>query len=137
MDQASGAVYLESWQKRGVARLADASGSTASRIWSISFMRFRMRCNLETAPNIGELSSIGPLLEGNVPVFPMARRSRGGPPDLWAIQPTLGQKQKTCKKYSTKTENKRTEINTTTTKDTQNTCIYRGANKTNHTQLEQ
>ncbi len=85
MDQASGAVYLESWQKRGVARLEDASGSTASRIWSISFMRFRIRCNLETAPNIGELSSIGPLLEWNVPVFPMARRSRGGPPDLWAL----------------------------------------------------
>ncbi len=42
-------------------------------------MRFRMRCNLKTAPNIGELSlvsAIGPLLEWNVPVLPMARRSR-------------------------------------------------------------
>ncbi len=35
-----------------------------------------------------------------------------------------------------KTENKRKEVNTATIKDTQNTCIYRGANKTNHTQLE-
>ncbi len=62
------------------ARLADASGSAASRFWSICFMRFRMRCNLKTAPNIGEVSfvsAIGPLLEWNVPVFPMAsRRSR-------------------------------------------------------------
>ncbi len=43
-------------------------------------MRFRIRCNLKTAPNIGEVSfvsAIGPLLEWNVPVFPMAsRRSR-------------------------------------------------------------
>ncbi len=62
------------------ARLADASGSAASRFWSICFMRFRMRCNLKTAPNIREVSfvsAIGPLLEWNVPVFPMAsRRSR-------------------------------------------------------------
>ncbi len=52
----------------------DASGSAASRFWSIC-LRFRMRCNLKTAPNIGELSlfsAIGP----NVPVLPMARRSR-------------------------------------------------------------
>ncbi len=52
-------------------------------------MRFRMRCNLETAPNIGELSlvsAIGPLLEWNVPVLPMARRSQApqtsGPYDI-------------------------------------------------------
>ncbi len=46
-------------------------------------MRFRMRCNLKTAPNIGELSlvsAIGPLLEWNVLVFPMARRSRAPRP---------------------------------------------------------
>ncbi len=79
---------IKSWQKRGTvrvtdplfdARLADASGSAASCFWSICFMRFRMRCNLKTAPNIGELSlvsAIGPLLEWNVLVFPMARRSR-------------------------------------------------------------
>ncbi len=43
-------------------------------------MRFRMRCNLKTAPNIGEVSFVSafdPLFEWNVPVFPMAsRRSR-------------------------------------------------------------
>ncbi len=40
----------------------DASGSAASRFWSIC-LRFRMRCKLKTAPNIGELSlfsAIGP-----------------------------------------------------------------------------
>ncbi len=43
-------------------------------------MLYRMRCNLKTAPNIGEVSFVsafGPLFEWNVPVFPMAsRRSR-------------------------------------------------------------
>ncbi len=46
-------------------------------------MLFRMRCNLKTVPNNGEVSLvsvIGPLLEGSVPVFPMfpmaSRRSR-------------------------------------------------------------
>ncbi len=83
-------ISYKSWQKRGRliplcfdTRLADASGSAALRVWSISFMRFRMRSNLNIAPNIGELSpalAIGSLLEWNVPVFPMARRSRGGPP---------------------------------------------------------
>jgi len=51
-------------------QLADASGSAASCFWSICFMRFHMLCNLETAPNIGEVSFIGPLFELNVPVFP-------------------------------------------------------------------
>ncbi len=40
-------------------------------------MRFRMHCNLKTAPNIGEVSLvsvIGPLHEWNVPVLPMASR---------------------------------------------------------------
>ncbi len=43
-------------------------------------MRFRIRCNLKTAANIGEVSFVllfGPLFEWNVLVFPMAsRRSR-------------------------------------------------------------
>ncbi len=47
-------------------------------------MRFRVHSNLKTAPNIGEVSfvsAIGPLLEWNVPVFPMAnRRSRAPRP---------------------------------------------------------
>ncbi len=59
------------------ARLADASGSAVSHFWSICFMRFRVRCNLKTAPNIGEVSLvsvISPLHEWNVPVLPMASR---------------------------------------------------------------
>ncbi len=52
--------------------------------------------------------------------------------------PYLGKSRKHAKsnpqKDPAKTDNKRTEVNTATIKDTQNTCIYRGANKTNHTQ---
>ncbi len=40
------------------ARLADASGSAATRFWSIWFMRFRMCCNWKAAPNIGEVSFV-------------------------------------------------------------------------------
>ncbi len=79
-------ISYKSWPKRGArspalcwrliplfeTRLADASGSAT--------LRFRMRCHLKTAPNIGEVSlvsAISPLLEYNVPVLPMAsRRSR-------------------------------------------------------------
>ncbi len=42
----------------------------------------RMRSNLKTAPNIGEVSlmaAIGPLLEWNVPVLPMASRQSQAP----------------------------------------------------------
>ncbi len=45
-------------------------------------MQFRMRCNLKTAPNIGEVSFIsafGPLFEWNVLVFPMASRRLRAP----------------------------------------------------------
>ncbi len=95
MDQATCLfISYKSWQKHGArssalcgrliplfdAWLVDASGSASSHFWSICFMRFRMRCNLKTAPNIGEVSlvsAICPLLEWNVLVFPMAsRRSR-------------------------------------------------------------
>ncbi len=63
-------LYFDAW-------LADSFEGAISHFWSICFMRFRMRCNLKTAPNIGEVSlvsAIGPLREWNVPVFPMASR---------------------------------------------------------------
>ncbi len=62
--------------------------------YKIPSMRFCMCCNLKTAPNIGELSLvsvIGPLLEWNIPVLPMARRSRApqtsGPYALFHTSP--------------------------------------------------
>ncbi len=45
-------------------------------------MRFCMRCNVKTAPNIGEVSFVsafGPLFEWNVPVFPMASKRSWAP----------------------------------------------------------
>ncbi len=54
-------------------RLVDASESTASHFWVFCFMRFHMRCNLKTAPNIGEVSlilAISPLFEWSVPGSP-------------------------------------------------------------------
>ncbi len=51
------------------AQLADASGSAALCFWSICFMRFHMRCNLKTLPNIGEVSFVSAF-------GPMSRCSR-------------------------------------------------------------
>ncbi len=55
-------------------------------------MRFRVRCNLKTAPNIGEVSLvsvISPLHEWNVPVLPMASRWSRAPQTsgLYALSP--------------------------------------------------
>ncbi len=64
------------------AWLADASRSAASRVWSICFMRFRMRCNLKTAPNIREVSFVsvcGPLFEWKSRRSPMASRRSQAP----------------------------------------------------------
>ncbi len=84
VDQATCAVYLleivaeAPWQCCAVTDptlLRAAGGCIGERCFALlDYLVFCMRCNLKTAPNIGELSlvsAIGPLFEWNVPVLPM------------------------------------------------------------------